>query len=70
MITLVSLLFMTMIPIDRKISNFPYTFLLAFILKITIIISGRAPNKLFVENPLASTLRVHSFSAYLCSVIT
>jgi len=63
-ITLVSLLFITMIPIDCKITNFLYACLFAFFWEITIIISWHAPNKLLVENLLARTFRIHSFSAY------
>jgi len=32
--------------------------------EITIIISWHTPNKLLVENPLANTLHIHSFSAH------
>jgi len=47
----------------------PYYFLFfltscLFFLKITIIISWRMPNYILVENPLASTLHIHSFSAH------
>jgi len=60
MITLVSLLFITMIHINCKITNFSLQLFVCFF-EITIIISWCTPNKLLVENPLASTLRIHSF---------
>jgi len=56
-----------MIPIDCKIINFPYTCMFAFcllFLRDHQIISWHAPNKLLVENLLASTLRIHSFSTH------
>ena len=63
-ITLVSLLFIIMIPIDCKFTNFPYTFLFAFFfLRDHHIISWHAPNKLLVGNPLASMFYIHLFSA-------
>ena len=46
-----------------KLLIFLYTCLLAFF-EITINISWCAPNKLLVENLLASMLRIHSFSAH------
>ena len=52
-----------MIPIDCKITNFSLYLFVCFF-EITIIISWRAPNKLLVENLLASMLRIHSFSAH------
>ena len=57
------LLFITMIPIDCKIINFSLHLFVCFF-EITIIIFWRTPNKVFVENPLASTLRIHSLSAH------
>jgi len=50
MITLVSF----MIPINCKITNFPYTCLLAFL---------RDHHNYFLARALASTLHIHSFSA-------
>ena len=60
MIILVSLLFITN---DYKITDFPLHLFVAFF-EITMIISWCAPNKLLVENPLARTLHIHSFSAH------
>ena len=59
--SLFPLLFITMIPIDCFSL---YLFFFCFFWKITIIISWRAPNKILVENPLASTLHIHSFWAH------
>ena len=65
MITLVSLLFIPMISIDCKITNFSlYLFVCFFLREITIIISWGTHNKLLVENLLASTLHIHSFSVH------
>ena len=58
-----SLTFISMIPIDYKIINFSLHLFLSFF-EITKIISWRTHNKLLVENPLASMLRIHSFSAH------
>ena len=49
-----------MIPIDCKIGNF-FLYLFVCFKKIPIIISWCAPNCELVENPLASTLHIHSF---------
>ena len=57
------LIFITMTHIDCKITNFSLYLFVCF-LKNTIIFSWHTPNKLFVENLLASTLHIHSFSAY------
>ena len=53
-----------MIPIDCKITNFSLYLFVSFFWEVTIIISYLAPNKLLVENLLASTLRIQSFSAH------
>ena len=55
------LLFITVIPIDCEITNFSLHLFVCFF-EITIINSWHIPNKLLLENLLASTLR--SFSAY------
>ena len=52
-----------MIPIDCKITNFSLHLFVCFF-EITIIISWHAPNKLLEENLLASTFRIHKFSAH------
>ena len=56
------LFFITMIPIDCKIINFSLYLFVRFFERSPVI-SWHAPNKLLVENPLASTLCIHSFSA-------
>ena len=62
MITLDSLLFITMIPIDCKITNFSLHLFVCFFLRDHH--NWWAPNKLLAENPLASTLHIQSFSAH------
>ena len=44
MITLVSLIFITIIPIDCKMTNFSLHLFVYFLKKITLIISWRPPN--------------------------
>ena len=56
MAPLVSLLFITIIPIACKITNFSLYLFVSFLKEITIITSWHAPNYKLVENPLASTL--------------
>ena len=51
-------LFINMIPIDYKITNFSLHLFVCFF-EITIIISWHTPNKLLMENPFAGTLRIH-----------
>ena len=58
------LTFITMILIDCKTANLSLYLFVGFFREITIIISWRAPNKLLVENLLASTLCIHLFSAH------
>jgi len=58
------LIFIAMIPIDRKIANFSIYLFVYFLREITIIISWHVPNDLLVENLLASILHIHSFSAH------
>ena len=55
------LTFITMIPIDCKITNFSLYLFAGFFREI---ISWHASNKLLVENPLASTLGILSFLAH------
>jgi len=43
MTALVSLLFITMIPIDFKVTSFPYTCLLTFLVTIMVLVYSQAP---------------------------
>ena len=43
MTALVSLLFIAMIPIDCKITNFPYTCLFTFLVTIVILVNSQVP---------------------------
>ena len=68
MTTIVFLLFIYMIPIDCKITNFSLYSFVSF-LKITIIVSWHAPSNLFSGKPISQYALYSLIFSPLCSVI-